>query len=329
MIWVSWRRQRLQLITLLAMLVIGAGVVVLLRSAMVDTITSLHITQCVTQEGPPCSGSEPVTDFKVEWITRLNLGQGAILTLPVLIGVFIGAPLFARELEQGTHVLAFTQSVSRTRWMLSNLLVALLPSVVVLIALQQLVSWWLSAAGFLGPRSSGPLHFLNFGIEHFSPVAYALFAFALGTFIGVVSRRTLVAMTAALTTFIVARFALADVPGHLVPTRHLEADPGASMAESQGGALVMERGWLDAAGRKLSSDTASPLLQACKSTPAGTPRTQEEFLACLPQSGLARQYADFVPESQAWQVHLVDASIYGGLAVLLLVGTALVLRRQS
>jgi hypothetical protein len=52
-------------------------------------------------------------------------------------------------------------------------------------------------------------------------------------------------------------------------------------------------------------------------------------LACLPQSGLAKQYASLVPESQAWQVHLVDASIFGGLALLLLAGTAWALRRQS
>ena len=36
---------------------------------------------------------------------------------PALIGVFWGAPLVARELEAGTHRLAWTQSVTRTRWL--------------------------------------------------------------------------------------------------------------------------------------------------------------------------------------------------------------------
>ena len=324
MIWVAWRLHRLQLITLLVVLVVGAVAVVLLRSAMLDDIAALRIADCVTSTGPACQGTEAVGDFRVEWLTPLNLGQGAILSLPAMIGVFIGAPLFARELEQGTHVLAFTQSVSRTRWMVGKLLVAAVPAVVVLIALQQLVWWWLSAAGNLGPLVNGPFHVLNIGIENASPVGYALFAFALGTFLGVVSRRTLVAMTGGLAAFIVVRFALFDLPGRLVPLRHLETDAGGSLSESQGVALTIDKGWLDAAGQRVPDDRVGALIQACK--PTGT---QDEFLACLPRSGLVKKYADFVPESQAWQVHLVDVAVFGGLAVLLLVGTGWALRRQS
>ncbi|RSM86055.1 ABC transporter permease [Kibdelosporangium aridum] len=329
MIWVSWRRQRAQLITLLGMLVIGAGVITLLRSNMIDAINSLQLTGCVTQALQECSAADAAEAFQTAWTTPLNMGQAAILSLPALIGVFIGAPLFARELEQGTHVLAFTQSVSRTRWMFSKLFVALVPALIVLIGLQYLVSWWLSAAGTLGPRNSGSFSALNFGIEHVSPVAYALFAFALGTFLGVVSRRTLAAMTAGLGAFIVARFALSGLVNRLVPAQRLEVAPGTNTDVHQNGSLVIDEGWLDTTGRQVSGDRAQALLQACKSTPSGTPNTQEGFLACLPQSGLAKTYTTFIPESQAWQVHLVDASIFCGLAVLLLVGTAWVLRRQS
>ncbi|WP_199439354.1 ABC transporter permease subunit [Umezawaea beigongshangensis] len=331
MIWVSWRRQRAQLITLLGVLLVGAAAVVLLRSNMIGAIESLQLTGCVAQTGPECADADAADRFRAAWTNPLHLGQAAILLLPALIGVFLGAPLFARELEQGTHVLAFTQSVSRTRWMVSKLVVALVPAVVVLIALQHLVSWWLSAAGVLGPRNSGSFHFLNFGVEHVSPVAYAVFAFALGTFVGAVSRRTLVAMTAGLGVFTVARFALSDLVGHLVPPQRVEAALGEDLKVYQDGSLVTGRGWLDTSGRVVPDDRADALNLACKRsvTEAGTAKSQEEYLACLPESGLATTYADFVPESLAWQVHLVDAAIFGGLAVLLLVGTALVLRRQS
>jgi ABC-type transport system involved in multi-copper enzyme maturation permease subunit len=329
MIWVSWRRQRLQLITLLGMLVIGAGIILLLRSNMIDTINSSQLARCVTLPLQECSAAEAAKAFQTTWTSPLNMGQFAVLALPVLIGVFVGAPLFARELEQGTHVLAFTQSESRTRWMLSKLVVALVPALLVLVALQYLVSWWLSAAGTLGPLMNGSFSTLNFGIAHLSPVGYALFAFALGAFIGVVSRRTLVAMTAAFGVPVVVRLALSGLVNRLVPAQRLEVTPDMKVDVHQNGSLVLNEGWLDTAGRPVSSDKASALLQACKSTPGGTPNTQEGFLACLPRSGLAKRYASFIPESQAWQVHLVDAAIYGGLAVLLLVGTAWVLRRQS
>jgi ABC-type transport system involved in multi-copper enzyme maturation permease subunit len=329
MIWTSLRQQRLQLITLLGLLVVGAGVIALLRSNMIDALTSSQLTPCVTRPLQECSAAdEAAKAFQTAWVTPLNMGQAAILGLPALIGVFIGAPLFARELEQGTHVLAFTQSVSRTRWMFSKLVVALAPALIVLIALQYLVSWWLSAAGTLGPRKSGPFSALNFGVEHVSPGGYALFAFALGTFLGVVSRRTLVAMTAGLGAFIVVRFALSGLVDRLVPVQRLEIAPATNMGVAQND-LVIDEGWLDAAGRSVPGDKVSALLQACKSTPSGTPNTQEGFLACLPQSGLTKKYVSFIPESQAWQVHLVDAAIFGGLAVLLVAGTAWALRRQS
>ncbi|ONI89608.1 hypothetical protein ALI144C_04505 [Actinosynnema sp. ALI-1.44] len=330
MMWVSWRRQRAQLITLLGMLVVGAGVIALLRSTMIDAITSSQLARCVTQALQDCTAPDGAAKaFQEAWTTRLNIGQAVILGLPALIGVFIGAPLFARELEQGTHVLAFTQSVRRTRWMVSKLVVALVPSLIVLIGLQYLVSWWLSAAGTLGPRKNGSFTALNFGIEHVSPVGYALFAFALGAFLGVVSRRTLAAMTAGLGAFVVARFALSGLVDRLVPAQRLEVSPATNVNVYHDGSLVLETGYLDAAGQLVSKEKAGALLQACKSTSEGTPNSQEGFLACLPQSGLSKWYASFIPKSQAWQLHLVDLAIFGGLALLLLAGTAWVLRRQS
>ena len=330
MIWASWRQQRLQLITLLGTLVLGTAAIVLLRSNMISDLDSSQLAQCVTRAIDECSApDEAEKAFRTAWATPFQTAQLLIIGLPALIGVFIGAPLFARELEQGTHVLAFTQSVSRTRWMFSKLVIALVPAVIVLVALQQLVGWWLSAAGAMGPRLNGSFNSINFGIEHVSPTGYALFAFALGTFIGVVSRRTLVAMTAGLVAFVVVRFALSGVVTSLVPAQRLEIASSGTLTVHQDGSLVLEEGWLDAAGQPVPGDKVQTLVQACKSTPAGTPNTQEGFLACLPQSGLAKKYATFIPESQAWQVHLVDAAVFGVLAVLLLVGTVWALRRQN
>ena len=40
--------------------------------------------------------------------------------VPLLAGVFWGGPLIAREIEQDTHRLAWTQSISRGRWLAAN-----------------------------------------------------------------------------------------------------------------------------------------------------------------------------------------------------------------
>jgi hypothetical protein len=331
MIWASWRQQRLQLITLLGLLVVGAAAIALLRSNMIGALASAQLTDCVTLPLEQCTApAGTVKSFVETWANPMDVGRMLIICAPALIGVFVGAPLFARELEQGTHVLAFTQSVSRTRWMSSKLLIALVPALVVLVAFQWLVTWWLSAAGTLGPLMNGPFTAVNFGITHVSPAGYALFAFALGTFLGVVSRRTLVAMTAGLGAFVVVRFALAGVVDRLVPAQRQELPHDADLTVLyRSDRLVLDGGWLDASGHPVPDDRASALLQACKSAPGGAPNTQEAFLTCLPQSGLVKKYSLFIPESQAWQVHLVDATIFTALALVLLAGTAWALRRQS
>jgi ABC-type transport system involved in multi-copper enzyme maturation permease subunit len=332
MIWVSWRRQRAQLLTLLGLLVVGASVITLLRSNMLDAIAAAQLTSCVTLPADQCTAPAAVIkNFYASWSDTMQTGQMLIIFSPALIGVFIGAPLFARELEQGTHVLAFTQSVSRTRWMSSKLVIALVPALVVLAVLQALVTWWLSAAGSLGPLDGSPFSTGNFSMSHVSPVGYALFAFALGTFIGVVSRRTLVAMTAGLGAFIAVRFALEGLAYRLLPTQHQEVAPDQEFTAQMDDGLVMKRGYLDAAGQQVPADKARALTDACKTVPQGqgTADTQQQFLECLPKSGLAKRFADYVPESMAWQAHLVDAAIFGALAVLLLAGTTWALRRQS
>ena len=46
------------------------------------------------------------------------------LAVPGLIGMFWGAPLVAREFETGTFRLAWTQGVTRTRWLAAKLAIA-------------------------------------------------------------------------------------------------------------------------------------------------------------------------------------------------------------
>jgi len=43
-----------------------------------------------------------------------------LASLPLFLGMFIGVPLVAGELEQGTHRLAWTQGITRERWIVSK-----------------------------------------------------------------------------------------------------------------------------------------------------------------------------------------------------------------
>ena len=72
---------------------------------------------------------------------RLWLGV-LVLVAPGLIGMFWGAPLVAREFEEGTFRLAWTQSVTRTRWMAVKLAVVGLASMAAAGLLSLVVTWW-------------------------------------------------------------------------------------------------------------------------------------------------------------------------------------------
>lgn len=116
--------------------------------------------------------------------------------MPILLGVFLGAPLFTGDLENGTAKLVVTQSMSRTRWLTTKLALTALVVVVSTVALSVAFGWWwtLYDESTAWEWTSGPT-FNNTGPM---PVALALFSVFGGVAIGVVLRRTLVAMVVTL-----------------------------------------------------------------------------------------------------------------------------------
>jgi hypothetical protein len=327
MIWVAWRQQRAQLITLLGLLVIGAIAVVALRSAMSSYLDGHGLASCVAggvDPNGPCFRA--AQEFQEIWFDRMKIGQLLVLALPALVGMFCGAPLFARELEQGTHVLAFTQSVSRTRWMVSKTAVSAGPAIIVLVVLQLLVAGWMSAAGRLGPLATGPYVYSTFGTSSLAPVSYLLFTFALGMFVGVVSRRTLVAMTVTLVAFVVLRALGNSLKEFLVPAQRIVSDDPTVAETADRGALVVQSGFLDAQGAVLPASAADGI-SACGAK--GNAPDVGDLATCYRRQGLAKSYVDLIPSTSATAVHLVEASIFGGLALVLVLATGWALRRQT
>ena len=112
---------------------------------------------------------------------------------PALIGIFWGAPLVARELETGTHRLAWTQTVTRRRWVVIKVGLVGFASVGVAGALALTVTWWSRAIDAVNANQ-----YALFDRRGVVIVGYAAFAFASGAFIGAVIRRTVPAMATTL-----------------------------------------------------------------------------------------------------------------------------------
>ncbi len=146
-------------------------------------------------------------------VGNLFQGDGAIVDLvhlsiavPVLLGVFLGATLVARETEQATNVLVWTQTVSRRRWLLTKIAAALGATLLVAVAVTVLVTWWSATPNALyGNRFEGA----QFDTQNLTPIAYALFAVCLGIAAGCFLRRTLPALAATVGLYLGARVAVA------------------------------------------------------------------------------------------------------------------------
>jgi hypothetical protein len=128
--------------------------------------------------------------------------QALPLVVPVLIGMFWGAPLAARELESGTFRLAWTQGRTRWQWLVGKVVVVGLSSVVAMGLLSVMTTWWWSPINKANPNRFSPGLFGIFGV---APVGYTALALAVGLLAGVVLRRTVPAMATTLVVFIAAR----------------------------------------------------------------------------------------------------------------------------
>ena len=125
--------------------------------------------------------------------------EEGIPLLLVLIGVLVGAPLVAREVEQRTHLVSWTQSIPRRRWYLTK--VGVLGAALVAVG---------AVAGFVNDRVQIPLtrggltssRWPWFFSIDLAPAAMILLAFALAVAAGAILRRTIAAIGASLVGFL-------------------------------------------------------------------------------------------------------------------------------
>jgi hypothetical protein len=118
-----------------------------------------------------------------------------LMGVPVLIGAFAGAPILARELEVGTFRFAWTQGAGRTRWALARLALPAVMVTAAAAAVSQLFGWFYYPFFATGDSAFGPQYFELTGIAF---AAWTLAAFAIGTLAGVLIRKVVPAIAAAM-----------------------------------------------------------------------------------------------------------------------------------
>ncbi len=134
-----------------------------------------------------------------------SLVQDLAMAVPLVFGILWGAPLVAREFEASTEDFAWSQGVTRRRWVLTNLGWALLAAAAWGGALAALFTWW------RGPDNAvdGPVKFIYFDVQGVAPIAYTVFAMALGIAAGALFRRIVPAIMTTLIVFPAVRIVTA------------------------------------------------------------------------------------------------------------------------
>jgi len=169
--------------------------------AIVLAATGVPLHELAARGGPSWYGaSRASVDFGGVLQALALLLQLAAL----LVGMFIGAPLLPREIQEGTAKLAWTQAASRTRWLLAQVLPLAGLLALAAFAIGAEFAWWLSpflhlATGRIGPLS--PWWSLRFNLVPLLLAGWVVFAFTSGVFLGAAIRRTLPAMAATLACY--------------------------------------------------------------------------------------------------------------------------------
>lgn len=255
MIWLTWRQHRRQALFTLGALAVLAAIMVPTGLAMHAKYDSLGLPACLavlgsatmitqTPDVARCGGLGHQFQQQFSGLTSVAI---LFVVLPVLVGVFFGAPLVAREVEQGTHRLVWTQGVGRLRWALVKFGLVGAITTVLAVGYALGVSWWFQP---LVRASTGRLTYVAFDVQGIVPIAYTLFALALGVFAGTWWRKVVPAMGIALVGFAAVRVAI-EV---LARPRYLPAQTlsfGASDGRTPNpasGDWVMSQGIRNAAG---------------------------------------------------------------------------------
>jgi hypothetical protein len=158
MIWLTWRQFRAPATTAVAALAAFAILLAVTGPHIASLYAASGITGC---HGDTCAGLASrflidltsgrglplLPDGANAYVILYFLSVLVILAAPVIVGIFWGAPLIARELETGTCRLAWSQSITRTRWLTVKLTLTGVAAMAVTEAVSLMQSWWAAPIG--------------------------------------------------------------------------------------------------------------------------------------------------------------------------------------
>ncbi|GAA2601439.1 ABC transporter permease [Dactylosporangium fulvum] len=305
MLWLVWRQHRWQFLAVAAVVAAYCGYLLWLARA-----APAAVEVCLTGPTGDCTEINEITSSWRDLVLAGNL-------LPLAVGVFWGTPLLAREVEQGTIRLAFTQSVSRRRWLAAKLGVLAAVAAALGLVVGGTVTWSSGRFDSLSGRPFGDA--VLFSQAGLVPVATWVFALLAGVALGGFLRRLMPAVAATIVALALAFAGLVALRPHLIPpvaqvvgAEQMVGDPSPEAADV---GWIYGLSYLDSSGHELGSAAAG----ARCADPANTYPTPD----CVTRLGL-RQRIVYQPADRYVWFQLVEA----GLLLVISAGLASGVRRR-
>jgi hypothetical protein len=323
MTWLVWRQHRVQLC---------AGAALLAAFAVLIVITGVQVAD---QYQAACAS------HGCQHVNGLFLGSHAVgfliictLGAPALVGLFWGAPLVAAEAEAGTTQFAWMQSITRKRWLAVKAGWMLLAAAVWGGVISVLVTWWEGPDNALQLDAFKPGRFDIMGVV---PVAYSLFAVALGIAAGAVTRRVLPAMAVTLAGFIAVRASVALwlrphymsaitviyklTSGFTPPGSYWQIASGVLFPNGQPVPQPADTPYFDGVAQPYLPGACSVMMS--RNPPSNPPP------ACTQALSHFRSFLTYQPAGRYWTFQGIETGIFLVLAAALIAVTAAVLLRRD
>jgi hypothetical protein len=307
MIWLSWRQQRTETLVAAALLALLAALAVPSAIHLASLYVHDGIASCIRHpESGTCSYA--TGNFSAHAGVLRGL-LGWLNLLIGLVGVALAAPLVL-DLEQGTSTFAWTQGLTRGRWLATRIAFAVATALVAAGVYSALLTWYRAPLDHVfGRFSDGSA----FDVEGIVPFAYVLFALGLGLAVGAVWRRTAPAMVVAFIAYFGARISVDTwlrqrFVTPLTATWGPHSTPPNFVRD-----WVLSESPSNRFGRPFTNFRA---LQHCAHSGPGGIKVVDP--TCIARAGANYTHVVYQPASRFWEFQGIEFALFAGLAALLI-----------
>ena len=300
MTWAAFRLQRTETIVAAAIVAAVAAALIPVGIHMASVYSHDHVAACANAQDLGSCG--PIVGDFLQRFDGLNSLIGWFNLLPGLVGVLLAAPLLL-ELENGTFRFAWTQGVTRRRWIAGKIGIAVAIALLAALAFSQLITWY-----------HGPIDHLNgrvdpnsFDFEGTVDYSYVLFALGLALAIGVLVRRAVPALIVGFVSYVVVRVFCDSW------LRQRLLTPASATWKANVPGPNLNRAWVLTTGPsdRFGHFTA-PIFHATAVAAAPCANGQ----GCLSGNPPgAHMHAIFFPAGRFWALQGVETAMFGGIAV--------------